>query len=70
MEVPITENRRAVALIATEMSDATGEELTAALMKRSGIMTSRSAVPRALHRIGVRGYLISDNPAHGYQLNW
>jgi len=34
------------------MSDATVEELTAALQKKAGIKTSRSAVQRALHRLG------------------
>jgi len=38
--------------IVTTMSDATVEELTAALEKRSKISTSRSAVQRALHRLG------------------
>jgi transposase len=34
------------------MSDATVEELTAALRKKAKISTSRSAVQRALHRLG------------------
>ena len=38
--------------IVTTMSDATVEELTAALQKRAKISTSRSAVQRALHRLG------------------
>lgn len=38
--------------IVTAMSDATVEELTAALEKRARIKTSRSAVQRALHRLG------------------
>jgi transposase len=38
--------------IVTAMSDATVEELTAALQKRARIKTSRSAVQRALHRLG------------------
>jgi transposase len=38
--------------IVTTMSDATVEELTAALQKRARITTSRSAVQRALHRLG------------------
>lgn len=38
--------------IVASMSDATVEELTAALQKKAGIKTSRSAVQRALHRLG------------------
>lgn len=38
--------------IVTTLSDATVEELTAALQKRAKISTSRSAVQRALHRLG------------------
>lgn len=38
--------------IVTTMSDATVEELTAALQKQAKISTSRSAVQRALHRLG------------------
>lgn len=38
--------------IVTTMSDATVEELTAALQKRAKVATSRSAVQRALHRLG------------------
>lgn len=38
--------------IVTTMSDATVEELTAALQKRAKVSTSRSAVQRALHRLG------------------
>ena len=38
--------------IVTTMSDATVEELTAALQKQARIKTSRSAVQRALHRLG------------------
>ena len=38
--------------IVAAMSDATVEELTAALQKRARIKTSRSAVQRALHRLG------------------
>lgn len=38
--------------IVTTMSDATVEELTAALEKRAKVSTSRSAVQRALHRLG------------------
>jgi transposase len=38
--------------IVAAMSDATVEELTAALQKKTGIKTSRSAVQRALHRLG------------------
>lgn len=38
--------------IVTSMSDATVEELTVALEKRARISTSRSAVQRALHRLG------------------
>jgi transposase len=38
--------------IVAEMSDATVEELTAALVERGQIQTSRSAVHRALHRLG------------------
>lgn len=38
--------------IVTAMSDATVEELTAALQKKARIKTSRSAVQRALHRLG------------------
>ena len=38
--------------LVTEMSDATVGELTEALTKRGGIETSRSAVQRALHRLG------------------
>src|SRR5687768_6962526 len=38
--------------IVEEMSDATVEEMTAALVERGRIQTSRSAVYRALHRMG------------------
>ena len=38
--------------IVSAMSDATVKELTAALQKRARIKTSRSAVQRALHRLG------------------
>lgn len=38
--------------IVTVMSDATVEELTEALRKKAHIATSRSAVQRALHRLG------------------
>jgi transposase len=38
--------------IVTTMSDATVEELTAALQRNARIKTSRSAVQRALHRLG------------------
>jgi transposase len=38
--------------IVTTMSDATVEELTAALQTRAKVSTSRSAVQRALHRLG------------------
>ena len=38
--------------IVMSMSDSTVEELTAALQKRARIKTSRSAVQRALHRLG------------------
>ena len=38
--------------IVSAMSDATVEELTAALQKKARIRTSRSAVQRALHRLG------------------
>lgn len=38
--------------IVEEMSDATVEEMTAALIERGRIRTSRSAVYRALHRMG------------------
>lgn len=38
--------------IVTTMSDATVEELTAVLEKRGRVKTSRSAVQRALHRLG------------------
>jgi transposase len=38
--------------IVASMSDATVEELTAALQKKAGIKTSRSAVQRAMHRLG------------------
>ena len=38
--------------IVAAMSDATVEELTAALQQRARIKTSRSAVQRALHRLG------------------
>ena len=38
--------------IVTAMSDATVEELTAALCTKTKIATSRSAVQRALHRLG------------------
>jgi transposase len=38
--------------IVVAMSDATVEELTAALQKKARIKTSRSAVQRALHRLG------------------
>jgi len=38
--------------IVTAMSDATVEELTTALRKKAKISTSRSAVQRALHRLG------------------
>jgi transposase len=38
--------------IVSSMSDATVEELTAALQKRGRVSTSRSAVQRALHRLG------------------
>jgi transposase len=38
--------------IVTTMSDATVEELTAVLQKKARINTSRSAVQRALHRLG------------------
>jgi transposase len=38
--------------IVAAMSDATVEELTSALQKRARIKTSRSAVQRALHRLG------------------
>ena len=38
--------------IVSSMSDATVEELTAALEKRGRVTTSRSAVQRALHRLG------------------
>jgi transposase len=38
--------------IVTTMSDATVEELTVALRKKARISTSRSAVQRALHRLG------------------
>lgn len=38
--------------IVAEMSEATVAELTAALMSRGQITTSRSAVHRALHRLG------------------
>ena len=38
--------------IVTTMSDSTVEELTAALEKQANISTSRSAVQRALHRLG------------------
>src|SRR6185503_3359960 len=38
--------------IVAEMSDATVEELTAALVERGQVRTSRSAVHRALHRLG------------------
>ena len=38
--------------IVASMSDATVEELTAALQRTAGIKTSRSAVQRALHRLG------------------
>ena len=38
--------------IVTTMSDATVEELTAALTKQAKVQTSRSAVQRALHRLG------------------
>ena len=41
-----------LAQIVTSMSDATVEELTAALRKRARVKTSRSAVQRALHRLG------------------
>jgi transposase len=39
-------------MIVTTMADATVEELTAALRKKAMITTSRSAVQRALHRLG------------------
>lgn len=38
--------------IVTTMSDATVEELTTALQRRAKVSTSRSAVQRALHRLG------------------
>lgn len=38
--------------IVTDMPDATVAELTAALMRRSSVQTSRSSVQRALHRLG------------------
>src|SRR6185503_1092958 len=38
--------------IVAEMSDATVDELTAALVDRGGVETSSSAVHRALHRMG------------------
>lgn len=38
--------------IVTAMSDATVEELTTALQTKAKIATSRSAVQRALHRLG------------------
>jgi transposase len=38
--------------IVTTMSDATVEELTAVLQKQAKISASRSAVQRALHRLG------------------
>lgn len=38
--------------IVTTMSDATVEELTVALQRRAKVSTSRSAVQRALHRLG------------------
>ncbi len=38
--------------IVTNMPDATVAELTAALMKRGKVETSRSAVLRAIHRLG------------------
>lgn len=38
--------------IVTTISDSTVEELTAALQKKARIKTSRSAVQRALHRMG------------------
>lgn len=41
-----------LAKIVTTMSDATVEELTAALQRKARISTSRSAVQRALHRLG------------------
>ena len=50
--------------IVTTMSDATVEELTAALQKRAKITTSRSAVQRALHRLG-----FSRKKSHSWQQN-
>lgn len=44
------------------MSDATVEELTAALRKKAKISTSRSAVQRALHRLG-----FSRKKSHSWQ---
>jgi transposase len=41
-----------LAKIVTTMSDATVEELTVALRKKAKVSTSRSAVQRALHRLG------------------
>jgi len=38
--------------IVSTLSDATVAELTEALVKRSGVSTSRSGVQRALHRLG------------------
>jgi transposase len=48
--------------IVTAMSDATVEELTTALRKKARISTSRSAVQRALHRLG-----FSRKKSHSWQ---
>lgn len=50
--------------IVSSMSDATVEELTVALEKRGRVSTSRSAVQRALHRLGY-----SRKKSHSWQRN-
>lgn len=56
--------------LVTARSDATVEELTVALQKRARIRTSRSAVQRALHRLGYsrkksHSWLRSATPQNG-----
>lgn len=56
--------------IVTAMSDASVEELTTALQKKARISTSRSAVQRALHRLGFsrkksHSWRRSATPTHG-----